>query len=165
MSMQSRGINDLLCYGDNRDVVRNLIGCYEKWKDQPSEIVEDLRGYDINTQCESIFSYLIDNTQYKLDTVGKQYIKSPARLLSDGTGDCKSLTMFVSCCLHCLGIKHIIRFVNFDGGGQFTHVYPVAVDGNGKEIVLDACEKDEAGTPIYDYAREFRRKKDFIYNE
>lgn len=163
--MKSVGINDLLCYGDNRDVVRNIVTCYERWKEQPMEIVDGLRGYDIDTQCESIFEYLIENTQYKLDSAGKQYIKSPARLLTDGCGDCKSLTMFVVCCLHCLGISHIIRFVNFDGGGQYTHVYPVAIDENGKEIILDACEKDENGTPIYDYAREYKRKKDFRFDE
>lgn len=163
--MYSSGINDLLCYGDNRDVVKNVVSCYERWKEQPREIVNDLRGLDIDTQCMSIFAYLVEHTQYKLDEAGKQFIKSPARLLKDGCGDCKSLTMFISCCLHCLGIKHIIRFVNFDGGTQFTHVYPIAIDENGNEIILDACETDENGLPIYGYAREYKLKKEFIYNE
>lgn len=70
--------------------------------------------------------------------------------------------MFLACCLHCMGIKHIIRFVNYDGGTQYTHVYPVALDECGNEIILDACEKDADGIVMYDYAREYRKKKDFL---
>ena len=69
--------------------------------------------------------------------------------------------MFIVCCLHCLGIEHIIRFVNYDGGQQYTHVYPVAIDERGSEIVLDACEKDADGTILYGYARPSKRQKDF----
>lgn len=161
--MYSNGVNDLLCYGDNRDVIKNMLDCYSTWKDQPNEIVNELRDQDIDTQCMSIFAYLNSHTRYKLDDPGKQYIKSPARLLRDGLGDCKSLTMFIACCLHCLGIKHIIRFVNFDGGVQYTHVYPVAIDEHGNEIILDICEKDSNNRPIYDYARPYSKKKDYIY--
>ena len=62
--MYSSGINDLLCYGDNRDVVKNVVSCYERWKEQPREIVNDLRGLDIDTQCMIIFAYLVEHTQY-----------------------------------------------------------------------------------------------------
>lgn len=160
--MQSDGKNDLLAYGYNGDVIVNLISCYNRWRDQPVELVKSLSG-TIDEKCESIFAYLVDNVYYKLDDDGVQYIKSPARLLADGCGDCKSFTMFIASCLHCLGIKHIIRFVNFDGGKQFTHVYPVAVDEMGREIILDACEKDSNGVILYDFARPFKKKKDFVY--
>ena len=160
--MQSDGKNDLLAYGYNGDVIVNLINCYERWKDQPAELVKSLGG-TTDEKCEAVFAYLVDNVFYRLDDDGVQYIKSPARLLADGCGDCKSFTMFVASCLHCLGIKHIIRFVNFDGGKQYTHVYPVAVDEFGREIILDACEKDADGFILYDYARPYKKKKDFVY--
>lgn len=160
--MQSDGNNMLLAYGYNEDVVKNEIACYELWKDQPLELVKHLTG-SVDEKCEAIFAYLVENVTYKLDDEGMQYIKSPARLLADGEGDCKSLTMFVACCLHCLGIKHIIRFVNYDGGKQYTHVYPVAIDENNREIILDACEKDIDGTILYNFARQAKKKRDFIY--
>lgn len=161
--MYSSGKNDLLCYGDNSKVVENVIKCYTQWQYQPQEIVNDLQGLCTEDKCRSIFAYLVEHVFYRLDAPGKQYIKSPARLLKDGYGDCKSLTMFISCCLQCVGVPHIIRFVNFDGGTQYTHVYPVAIDENGKELIMDACEKDELGMPIFGYARKYKRKKDFIY--
>ena len=160
--MVADGKNTLMAVGVNDDVVACEIACYEKWKNQPKELVKDLSG-SIDEKCEAVFAYLTDHVVYRLDDEGNQYIKSPARLLADGCGDCKSLTMFIACCLHCLGIEHIIRFVNYDGGKQYTHVYPVAIDEMGREIVLDACEKDIDGVILYGFARDSKKRKDFRF--
>ena len=166
--MYSDGRNELLRVGINSDVLDCWQECYERFKEQPREIVSGIINYGtIDDKCQAIFGYLCNNVYYQLDPDGMQYIKSPARLLADGCGDCKSLTMFIASCLHCLGIKHIVRFVNFDGGRQYTHVYPVAIDENGHEIIMDMCETDTGietnGIPLYDYARPYRKKKDIIY--
>lgn len=150
--------------GLNGDIVDCWKACYEVFKDQPAQIVQNLRGYDIDSTCQAIFGYMIDRTYYKLDKSGEQLIKSPARLIKDGCGDCKSYTMFIACCLHCLGIPCKVRFVNFDGGEQYTHVYPVAIDEYGNEIIMDACELDDDNeTVLYDYARPYSKKKDIFY--
>lgn len=160
--MVSDGKNTLMVVGLNDDVVKCELACYDKWKNQPAELVQGLSG-TVDECCEAIFSYLTEHVVYRLDEDGKQFIKSPARLLKDGYGDCKSLTMFIACCLHCLGIEHIIRFVNYDGGSQYTHVYPVAIDENGNEIILDACEKDTDGVILYNYARDSKRQKNYRF--
>lgn len=162
--MQATGINDLIAFGDNKKVVQLVIDCYKNWRDMPADLVVNLRNLDVEDQCRSIFAYLVENVRYRLDPQGVQYIKSPARLLRDGEGDCKSLTIFIAACLHCLGIRHTIRFVNFDGGFQYTHVYPIAYDESGREIILDACETDYDGKPIFGYARTYKRKQEFRYN-
>lgn len=161
--MIADGRNTFLMAGSNSDIVSCWCKCYERFKDQPKKIVNDLRNSSVKDACEAIYSYMIANTYYKLDADGEQLIKSPGRFLKDHCGDCKSYTMFICSCLHCLGIKHIARFVNFDGGKQYTHVYPVAIDENGKEIVMDACELNEQGVPYYDYARPYMAKKDIVY--
>ena len=163
--MYSDGKNTLLKIGGNSDVVECFKACYEQFKEQPREIVQDLVGLNVREACEAVFDYMCNHVQYLLDPDGDQYIKTPARLLADGCGDCKSLTMFVACCLHCLHIPCIVRFVNFDGGNQYTHVYPVALDENDNEIILDMCETNEAGVPYIDYARPYRRKKDIVYGK
>ena len=161
--MIADGVNTLLKDGLNDDVIKCELKCYSEWKNQPAKLVDNLKGIPVDAACEAIFDYLTSRVVYRLDPVGRQYIKSPARLLKDGCGDCKSLTMFFVCCLHCLGIPHIIRFVNFDGGSQYTHVYAVAIDERGEEIILDACEKDDDGVILYDYARPYKKKKDFYF--
>lgn len=158
--MISDGKNTLLTIGLNSDVVVNILTCYEKWKEQPRELVCNLVG-TVDDKCEALFEYFVENVTYKLDESGIQLIKSPGRILVDKCGDCKSFTMFFACCLHCMGIEHIIRFVNYDGGSQYTHVYPVAIDEYGNEIILDACEKDQDGYILYNYARPYKKHKDF----
>lgn len=163
--MISDGKNRLIKIGGNADVVNAFCSCYEKFKNQPKKIVKNLLGLNREKACEAVFGHMCENVRYQLDPDGEQYIKSPARLLKDGCGDCKSLTMFIASCLHCLDIPCIVRFVNFDGGNQYTHVYPVAILENGREFILDMCETDDEGIPYIDYAREYARKKDIVYGK
>ena len=163
--MRSDGQNRFMIAGNNADIVSCWKKCYEEFKNQPMEIVEEIRNIGtIDDKCQAIFGYMVSNTRYLLDPDGEQLIKSPGRLMADGCGDCKSYTMFIASCLHCLGIPCKVRFVNFDGGNQFTHVYPIAIDEQGNEIIMDACELDEDGTPLYDYARRYMKKKELYYN-
>lgn len=166
--MTSDGRNKFLMDGDNQDIISCWKRCYEQFKNQPMELVSGLQGIGggrVDDLCQAIYGYMVNNTYYRLDNDGEQLIKSPGRLLADQCGDCKSYTMFIASCLHCLGIPHIARFVNFDGGNQYTHVYPVAIDEQGNEIIMDACELNEEGIPYYDYARPYVKKKDIYYGK
>lgn len=169
--MISDGRNRFMMAGVNSDIVNCWQQCYEQFKNQTSDLVSDLKisgigqTVSVDEACQAVFGYMLDHTHYQLDRDGEQLIKSPARFLADGCGDCKSYTMFIASCLHCLGIPCKVRFVNFDGGNQYTHVYPVAIDENGNEIIMDACELDTDGTPIYDYARHYTKKKEFVYGK
>lgn len=163
--MIADGQNTRLSGGLNSDILSREIECYHEFKDQPKDHVRELVGLSTEEKCQSVFNHLITHTYYKLDDDGYQYIKSPARLLSDGCGDCKSFAMYICCCLHCLCVPHMFRFVNFDGSDQYTHVYAVALDEQGNEIILDACETDNSGMQIYDYARPYVKKKDFVFDE
>lgn len=162
--MITDGRNRFLMAGLNGDIITCWRKCYERFKDQPKAIVKNLRGYDVESTCQAIFDYMIKRTYYRLDDDGEQLIKSPGRLIKDGCGDCKSYTMFIASCLHCCGIPCIVRFVNFDGGEQYTHVYPVAIDEARNEIPMDACELDEDNeTVLYNYARPYKKKYDIYY--
>lgn len=163
--MISDGKNRFMMRGLNRDIVECWQACYERFKNQPNDLklLDNIRGYSVERACEAIYDYMIKYTYYKLDRAGEQLIKSPGRFLKDGCGDCKSYTMFIASCLHCLGIPCIVRFVNFDGGGQYTHVYPVAIDEGGNEIILDACELDEDGVVKFGFARPYAEKLDIVY--
>ena len=162
--------NVLVGTGYNDDVVVAMSNLYEQYKDLPfnynkTRIVAN-SGMDVDGMCQSVFGYLEDcKVSYWLDPGDSQLIRTPERLIAEGCGDCKSLTMFIACCLHCLGISHKIRFVSFDNTNIYTHVYAVALDERGEEIILDACEVDPKGARIYDYARPYTHKKDLIYYE
>lgn len=162
--MTADGKNTFLMAGLNGDIVNCWRACYEQFKNQPKDlqILKGLTG-NVDDMCQAVFGYMLEHSQYRLDREGEQLIKSPARFLADGCGDCKSYTMFIASCLHCLGIPCKVRFVNFDGGRQYTHVYPVAIDEQGNEIPMDACELDTDGVPFYGWARRYVKKKEFLY--
>lgn len=161
--MQADGRDILMIEGLNGDVLTSIAEVYQRYRNQPAELVQQLRCGSIDATCEAIFGYLVEHVRYKLDPPGVQLIKTPARLLADKQGDCKSLAMFINCCLHCAGVKkHAFRFVNFDGGNQYSHVYAVAWDESGNEILLDPCETDEDGVILMDYARPWKKKKDIF---
>lgn len=162
--MIADGQNRYMMAGLNRDIIRCWQECFEEFKEKPKDLVPQFVRDTIDTTCQEVFGYMVSRTQYKLDRDGEQLIKSAARLISDGNGDCKSYTMFIASCLWCLGIPCIVRFVNFDGGKQYTHVYPVAIDEYGQEIPMDACELDnDQETCLYGYAREYKKKYDIYY--
>lgn len=135
------------------DVIADNLGCCD-------EIVRDLRGKDLLTQCYSIFDYVYNNVQYIEDDGYNQYIKTPARTLHDGFADCKSMTVLIVCCLYSLGIPAIVRFVDFIGNKIYTHVYAVAVNPRGGEIIIDPVERVN-NEPKFDFASNYKNKLDY----
>lgn len=165
--MYSNGKNTLICEGYNPEVVSSIKRLYKLYKNQPKDHVKELQGLSVSEQTQRLFDYFVNEAKvrYKEDTGYVQNIKIPARLIREKVGDCKSFAMYFCCCLHCLGVPHKFRFVNFDGSPYYSHVYAVAIDENNNEIILDAVERDKNGKPIYNYARPYARKLDVTYYE
>ncbi len=128
-------------YGDTSDIARAVYNGYVRSYKQTSLLARQLKGYNIYVTCGNIFNYLLRNVKYLEDPRGVQWIKTPARLLKDRTGDCKSMSIFIASCLRNLNIPHYFRFVSFSRfSADPTHVYVVAVI-DGKELFLDAVTK------------------------
>ena len=119
------------------NIIEVVMWAYENETDsQITELARTLRGANDTETCRNVWQYLIDKVQYIADGVN-QDIKTPARLIHDGTGDCKSYSLFTACILRELGIKHFFRFVSYDKRKEATHVYVVAIIDN-KELPIDA---------------------------
>ena len=157
--MKVDGKKTFIVSGYNSDVLKTVIDTYELSKEQTNDIVDDIRGCDYRTQCEAVFGYLLENVVYREDPDGVQLVKTPARLIHDGIGDCKSMSIFIGSCLHCLEIPFVFRFVGFGNKKIYNHVYIVANPGTAQELILDPVERID-GEPVFDYARIFTVKKD-----
>ncbi len=157
--MEINNKNEFIIKGYNEDIVAIVIDTYKQYKNQPVALVDELHRHNIDVQCESIFDYLVNNVQYKEDDAGVQLIKTPGRLLADGVGDCKSMSIFIGACLNCLNVPFVFRFVGFNKNKIYNHVYIVAMPGTDDEIILDPVERID-DMPVYNYAREFVIKKD-----
>jgi len=79
-----------------------------------------------------------ERVKYKKDSFLNQNIKFPGRLLQDGQGDCKSLSLFASGAMSAAGIKNGFRFAAYRPGAP-THVYNYYYNSKGDKIPFDLC--------------------------
>ena len=143
--------------GITDDIVQQVIKTFQKDYLQCAEIARELRGQSNIETCQNIFDYIIKNVEYVADPAGVQWIKTPARLIADGTGDCKSMSIFAASCLRCLNIDCYFRFVSFSKNKIPTHVYIVTLDG----IIIDPVERVN-GQPKFNYAQAYTNKIDIM---
>lgn len=91
---------------------------------------------NVNAILQDVWS-LLKGLRYKADD-GHQKIKSPAQLIKDGVGDCKSYSVFIASVLQNLGIPYKYRYADYDRDNDVNHVYIIAQPENGPQIVVDA---------------------------
>lgn len=157
--MQSDGKKEFYKQGYTMDIVK---ACILQWRDywkQCADFSVEHRGVDIRSTCENLFNFIVTNIRYEEDPKGKQWVKSPARLLSDKIGDCKSFSIFIASCLDCLGINVVMRFVSYDNTKEYSHVYPVAFDENNNPIIIDTVAMIQKGV-VFDNEIKFKHKID-----
>ncbi len=158
--MRSTGTDILVSgTGNNQTVIKTVCEVYKQSCYSCAEIVEQLHGLNAYDACNSVFWYIYDTVKYQEDPGNNQFVKTPARLLEDAVGDCKSMAIMAASCLKCLGIPCVFRFVSFTKKPIYTHVYVVAYDELGNEIIIDPVERVN-GQPMFNYAQDFVLKKD-----
>ncbi|VBB45213.1 hypothetical protein TRIP_D300128 [uncultured Paludibacter sp.] len=171
--MIAKNTNTLInAHGKTKDIAETVISVYNKDWRSVCELAQTFKADSVIETCRNIFDYVIEQVQYNEDPSGVQWVKSPARLNADRSGDCKSMSLFICSCLRCLNIPHFFRFVSFSSRKEATHVYAVAIDENGNEIYIDPVirpiqfnkqekytyKSDMNGTKIY-YMAGIPRKK------
>lgn len=150
---KSKGKNVLLVRsGSTEDIIEHLL-----------DVIEDVRGQTKNFARQftadkkglrELWYWVHTNIRYEEDPLGVQWIREPARLYSDGVGDCKSFTVFIVSVLENLGLDYIVRFTNTESPGSriVNHVYPIAVLKDGTQVIMDAIAKarfNREHTPIH----------------
>ena len=144
--MEIKNINrTIFNNGNTSDIIRVVMMAYDIENDpQISVLARKLQGINNLETGRNIWQYLLNNVNYRAD-VGKQEIKSPARLINDRVGDCKSYSLFTAVILRFLGIPHVFRFVSYDTRKEATHVYVVITTDC---IIIDAVATVQAGQPF-----------------
>ncbi|MDR1544461.1 MAG: transglutaminase-like domain-containing protein [Prevotellaceae bacterium] len=139
--------------GITKDIITQVINTFKKDYLQCVDVAKELQGKSNIETYENIFNYVLKHVEYVADPQGVQWIKTPARLITDGKGDCKSMAIFIASCLRCLGIDAYFRFVSFGKSKTPTHVYIVTYDN----IIIDPVERVN-GQPKFNYAQEYNTK-------
>lgn len=125
-------------FGITNDIISTTTKHYESNYLQSKPIAKYFKGATITETCKNIWEWTRKNISYKIDTQGKQFIKSPSSVVNTGFADCKGLSIFILSVLQNLGIKSNFRYACYRGK-EVTHVYVVAKDEEGRTISVDAC--------------------------
>lgn len=141
--------------GTTRDIINEVLNTYQDTWHTTAELAESLRRGTEEETCRAVFDFIIENVNYNEDPDGVQWIRTPARLLHDGEGDCKSMAILSASLLNNLRIPCFFRFVSFSKNNQITHVYTVTESG----IIIDPVERVN-GQPVFNYASDYTYKKD-----
>lgn len=146
--------------GTTADIMQAIVDCYNSDYAQVEDLACNMPGSDVKSVCKSIFDFVDQNIRYKMDPFQKQWIRTPARLWADREGDCKSFAIFICSCLRCRGISHLFRFACYEGNEEPTHVYAVALDESGNEVIVDPVYRDEDGKAIFNEECPYTKKID-----
>lgn len=141
--------------GTTKDIINEVLNTYQDTWHTTAELAETLRRGTEEETCRAVFDFIIANVNYNEDPNGVQWIRTPARLLHDREGDCKSMAILSASLLNNLGIPCFLRFVSFSRNNQITHVYTVTESG----IIIDPVERID-GQPVFNYASDYTYKKD-----
>ena len=151
--------------GGNADIISTICDTFAEERNKYSDFCFNLKALDFRDQCWSVFWYVCENIRYQADQGRDQLIKTPARLMYDRVGDCKSMALFCACCLWSLGVHEIrFRFVSFTDCDIYSHVYVVA-NHFGETIILDPVERTADNYCVFNYARPYVKCKDIIYRQ
>ncbi len=138
---------------------------------QTKQIARELKKEQVADTLEAIWNFLYKHIPYKLDKEGVEELRTPARSWHDGqilgrnpatkhlAGiDCDCYSIFVSCILTNLEIKHKLRVTKYGAGWQ--HVYVVVPVANKPshnwiiDCVLDKFNIEKTYTDKFDYTME-----------
>ena len=120
------------------DIINVVVDTYNKsWRQCESIAPNFLAESELET-CRKINDYIVDNITYREDGIGYQHVKTPARLIHSGFGDCKSIAILVASLLTCLRIPCKFRFVCLSGN-EIGHVYVVTDSGINIDPVEVIC--------------------------
>lgn len=142
--------------GYNPDIISVVNSQFSKAVSQCENV--HFSGKDATTKARAIFNFLRNRVKYKKDPEGAQFIQLPARLLhATREGDCKSLALSAAAFMYCNGLKNVrLRYASYKANDRTpSHVYAVASDERGNDILVDAV------LPRFNYQVPYQFKTDY----
>ncbi len=142
--------------GEVSDTVELMEKVVHKYLTDTARIAPVLRRNTIEETCKSIYDFVYNHIQYKLDKRGLEQLRRPARSWAERrTGvDCDCMSIFISSILTNLKIPHSFRITRYSAD-HWQHVYVIVPDQRGGYINIDAVVSP------YGYEKPFTDKMDY----
>jgi hypothetical protein len=125
--------------GKTQDIIDGILSVNKYLGKGLGSFAKQFRKPTISDTCREIWNFTKYRIKYEVDPDGIQNLQAPSRLWHTKRGDCKSKSMFIAGCLQNLDIPYRFRFTTYTPGSRTaTHIYVIATDENGKDIIIDS---------------------------
>lgn len=138
---------------NTRDIIQALARALPAATNQVKELKFRSTGDPVQ-DAKNAAAYVHKNFKYLKDGLSYQNIKLPSALIAQGTGDCKSFSLFVAAILSSFGWINGFRFASY-GTFNPTHVYNF-VESNGKKYTFDSCLQSLKESPRSTYTEDMK---------
>ena len=102
-----------------------------------------------------IFDFVAENVVYKKDPFNNEIVTTPHRLMLDGQGDCKKMTVFIGAALLYLQVPFYCKMVSYDGL-TWSHIY-IIVPAKYGYVTLDPVNNNR-------YNSEVKHAKSIVFD-
>ena len=123
--------------GSNGDIIKTIERAFPDAVKSVKEYAHQFKGKDLYESGSNVWNYLKNNISYEADG-RNQKILMPRRLAHCKIGDCKSFALFSASILYSLGYNVKFRYTSYNSLRTPTHIYTIASDNKGNEIICDA---------------------------
>ncbi|MBU6158728.1 MAG: hypothetical protein KGP35_06815 [Bacteroidetes bacterium] len=143
--------------GEVDDTVELMEKVVHKYLVDTAKIAPLLKKNTLKETCRSIWEFIYQYIQYKLDKKGLEQLRRPARTWADRKSgvDCDCMSIFTSSILTNLKIPHKFRITRYTAD-HWQHVYVIVTTNNGEHICIDgvvsAFNYEKPFTDKFDYA-------------
>ena len=138
------------------DIIKAVLAADKETYHDVLLFARSIKYKNLTDLANQLFDFVFYGIKYVEDPFGEQNIKRPAALYSTKFGDCKSMALFIGCCLKSLGITYYYRFVSFSSIDKPTHVYVVIYDENNRLVIIDPVVKK------FNYQKPYTFKHDYM---
>lgn len=140
--------------GFNSDIITTIHKNVAPAAKQMREVAKTFKGATEYQTAKNIYNFLIKEIKYVKDPEGYQNIKLPGRFVAEGTGDCKSYSLFTAAILENLNIPYSFRYASYSAIPTPQHVYIVLDSG----IIIDAVYRKFNAEKPFTFKKDYNMK-------
>lgn len=145
----------------NGNIIKTIHRNMPKAVQITAPIAKYFQGSTVEETCSNIWNFLKSEIRYIKDGEN-QDIKLPNRFLYDGTGDCKSYSLFAGSILQNLGIDKAFRYTSYSVDPTPQHVYVVALTGTKTKEGKSSVVITDGVWHQFNKQKPYTFKKDFM---
>jgi len=129
----------------NSDIRQQMYKNFPVALTQAKKFAKKFKRKSAYETAKAVHEFLRKQAYYVRDSSAMQAIRLPNRFLNDtvkkfNSGDCKSFSTFAASVMAANGFKTGFRFAAYRKGAKIpSHVYVIAYDNHGREIIIDGC--------------------------